>query len=238
MSTIQDLLDHINEVGSTLGHGLVGQRLRDYEDNLSQHTQRVIPILKPHPTTDDVIAMVAGFKPKFNRRLDYSEQQDQEIPDTTGINGLMQYIDRSNTDVLGSLPTMQGQNVSPVPGNTGAPWYEPEDYDYQGFINKYGPSVAPKGPGRAHYTDEFKLPSHATFSNESRYSNPFANGHNENLLQGKDYNNSITEGGSWSTDIPSQTFSPSRYNKLTNGIEGVLQYLKRADPDVKINVRQ
>ena len=104
MSAIQDLLDHINEVGSTLGHGLVGQRAKAYEDNLSQYTQRVIPILKPHPTTDDVIAMVSGFKPKFNRRPDYSEQQDQP---SIGIDSLLNQfgiVDGVPSAQLGNWP--------------------------------------------------------------------------------------------------------------------------------------
>jgi hypothetical protein len=49
------------------------------------------------------------------------------------------------------------------------------DYDYRGFFSKYGPAILGSGQ---HLTDEFKLPSHKTFSNESSYYNeqtkPFA----------------------------------------------------------------
>ena len=40
------------------------------------------------------------------------------------------------------------------------------DYDYRGFFQKYGPVDVAKGQ---HFTDEFKLPNHETFSNESIY---------------------------------------------------------------------
>lgn len=49
------------------------------------------------------------------------------------------------------------------------------DYDYRGFFKKYGPVDIKQGQ---HFTDEFKLPAHRTFSNESVYFNdmtkPFA----------------------------------------------------------------
>ena len=73
MSTIQDLLDHINEVGSTLGHGLVGQRLRDYGQQFSANTQRQLPMLKPKPTIEDLVNSgfnvggVGAIKGKFTR---------------------------------------------------------------------------------------------------------------------------------------------------------------------------
>jgi hypothetical protein len=41
-----------------------------------------------------------------------------------------------------------------------------ENYDYRGYFQKYGPAVLGQGQ---HLTDEFKLPSHPTFSNESVY---------------------------------------------------------------------
>jgi hypothetical protein len=49
------------------------------------------------------------------------------------------------------------------------------DYDYRGFFQKHGPALLGSGE---HLTDEYKLPSHKTFSNESVYFNdqtkPFA----------------------------------------------------------------
>ena len=53
-----------------------------------------------------------------------------------------------------------GYNVSPD--------FTGKDYDYRGFFQKYGP--AQLGSGQ-HLTDEFKLPAHKTFSNESVYFN-------------------------------------------------------------------
>lgn len=40
------------------------------------------------------------------------------------------------------------------------------DYDYRGFFAKYGPVDIRNGQ---HFTDEYKLPNHPTFSNESVY---------------------------------------------------------------------
>lgn len=42
------------------------------------------------------------------------------------------------------------------------------DYDYRGFFKKYGAPDVKKGQ---HFTDEFKLPNHPTFSDESVYFN-------------------------------------------------------------------
>lgn len=50
-----------------------------------------------------------------------------------------------------------------------------KDYDYRGFFQKYGHTALESGQ---HLTDEFKLPNHPTFSDESVYFNektkPFA----------------------------------------------------------------
>lgn len=50
-----------------------------------------------------------------------------------------------------------------------------KDYDYRGFFAKHGAPLLGKGQ---HLTDEFKLPAHPTFSDESVYFNqmtkPFA----------------------------------------------------------------
>lgn len=45
------------------------------------------------------------------------------------------------------------------------------DYDLRGFFSKYGPVNVKTGQ---HLTDEFKLPNHETFSNESRYATGLA----------------------------------------------------------------
>lgn len=46
--------------------------------------------------------------------------------------------------------------------------YTGDDYDLRGFFEKYGP-VDMNVRGGQHFTDEFKLPNHETFSNESRF---------------------------------------------------------------------
>lgn len=55
------------------------------------------------------------------------------------------------------------------------PAYNDDDYDYDGYIAKYGPPDQSKGQ---HLTDEFKLPSHITFSDQSRY-------HDDNMTGGR-----------------------------------------------------
>ena len=135
----------------------------------------------------------------------------------SAIEDFLRHLNAVPTTILGSLPSTIGRPVSPVPGDTGWPWFEKEDYDYGGFKDKYGENAAPKGPLRAHYTDEFKLPNHATFSNESRYSNP------------------LIQGGKWNMD--NKTFQPSGWNVQTNGLNAIVEYLRRADPDFNVSFR-
>ena len=52
---IQDLLDHYNEVKSTLQNGLVGRRVRDYTDNFNSNLQANFPALNSNPTLDDIV---------------------------------------------------------------------------------------------------------------------------------------------------------------------------------------
>lgn len=49
------------------------------------------------------------------------------------------------------------------------PTQENPDYDYSGYVAKYGVPDQSKGQ---HLTDEFKLPEHITFSTGSVYSQP------------------------------------------------------------------
>jgi hypothetical protein len=46
---------------------------------------------------------------------------------------------------------------------------ESPDYDITGYVAKYG---KPDQSNGQHLTDEFKLPNHITFSEQSRYSKP------------------------------------------------------------------
>jgi len=54
--------------------------------------------------------------------------------------------------------------------NNVQPLYD-RDYDYRGAW-KAGLRRSPSLTGRGHFSDEFKLPSHQTFSNESKYFRP------------------------------------------------------------------
>lgn len=101
-----------------------------------------------------------------------------------------------------------GQNVSD------------KDYDMRGFWLS-GQAQAANG----HYTDEFKKPSHPTFSNESKYS-----GANEGEIAGGSWTPPAVEGGKdW-------TFKPSEYNLQQRSPEELKRYLGESDPDVKLDV--
>ena len=73
--------------------------------------------------------------------------------------------------------------------------YTGNDYDYRGFFKKNGPVKIGEG---VHFTDEFKKPSHKSFSTESKYSQ----------LGG------IRQGGVWR----GEDFVPSSFNMLVNAV--------------------
>lgn len=91
------------------------------------------------------------------------------------------------------------------------------DYDYPGYISKYG--QPDQGVG-VHLTDEFKLPSHATFSNDSRYSDGAA--------------------GDWVKDANGKwTFFASPQNTdNTLGASGLRQYFDKYEPTSQLNLPQ
>ena len=87
------------------------------------------------------------------------------------------------------------------------------DYDILGYLMKYGPP--PKPP--QHSTDEFKLPSHITFSDESRYS-----GMSNGPVGGKWRKYPLARSG-WS-------FEPSQFNLTQHGEEELRRYFKEVEP--------
>jgi hypothetical protein len=64
------------------------------------------------------------------------------------------------------------------------------DYDMMGYIEKYGNTHV----AGTHYTDEFKLQNHMTFSDESLFSTNYI------------------RGGQWTGDESGWVFYPSEYN--------------------------
>lgn len=52
---IQELLNHLSEIKSTLGNGLVGQRLSNEGQVLSNNIQQSFPFLKRNPTINDLV---------------------------------------------------------------------------------------------------------------------------------------------------------------------------------------
>lgn len=82
-----------------------------------------------------------------------------------------------------------------------------ERYDHIGYLQKYG--TLDPDPVTGHYPDEFKLPSHPTFSTESVYSN--------------DKHRGGTWNGDYNYDFSDYTFEHS---------DDTLRYLKENDPNV------
>lgn len=90
------------------------------------------------------------------------------------------------------------------------PEQEQQDYDLKGYYLKSGGAPLEGG----HLTDEFKKPSHPTFSSESRY----------NGVGG-------AEGGQWGTKPDgSWTFTPGRTNMENWGPQGLQNYFNTYEP--------
>jgi hypothetical protein len=106
---------------------------------------------------------------------------------------------------LAQLTQKQGRDVS---GDV-------RDYDMQGAY-KAGVQQGENG----HFTDQFKKPSHPTFSTESQYS-----GKNGNV------------GGTWK-DLGNGKweYTPSKTNLKYYSPEGLQQYFRRADPNVTLAI--
>ena len=84
-----------------------------------------------------------------------------------------------------------------------------QQYDYRGFYNKYGDVDMTKGQ---HFTDEFKLPGHPTFSNESKYSNKQTPGGSWNQM----------DNGDWIFEH--SPFTMKHYNQTGKYLEGSGEY--------------
>jgi hypothetical protein len=92
-----------------------------------------------------------------------------------------------------------------------------EDYDLAGYIAKYGVPDQSKGQ---HLTDEFKMPNHMTFSDESMYSNP------------------TTQGGHWDQGGQNlYSFTPSQYNLENTPATKLIDYFKNVEqPGTYLNM--
>jgi GNAT superfamily N-acetyltransferase len=111
--------------------------------------------------------------------------------------------------------TEMEQHGQTLPKSTGP------DYDMEGYIKKYGQPDQSKGQ---HLTDEFKNPSHITFSKESKYSNPEQEGGewkyldpNGNPMEEK------TPGGQWH-------FYASPYNISQHSAKDLQDYFRTQEP--------
>ena len=95
------------------------------------------------------------------------------------------------------------------------------DYDMEGFYND--PEAYFKWeeledilPGKAHFTDKYKLPEHYTFSNESKYATlPYENG----------------GGGKWEQGIDGWTFTTSKFQENIRPLEKYINYFAEREPE-------
>ncbi len=83
-------------------------------------------------------------------------------------------------------------------------------YDIYGYTQKYGRPDQSRGQ---HLTDEFKLPQHITFSNESIYSNP------------------SQQGGTWKKEGDKWHFYASPYNVKMIGADNLINYFNNVERD-------
>ena len=95
-------------------------------------------------------------------------------------------------------------------------------YDYEGFWNDQEArdkwvNEEDANPGKAHFPDTYKLPTHPTFSTDSKYSN------------------ATTEGGSWSEDEQGNwTFTTSPYVESRSSLEDMQRYFRKQEPGVTL----
>lgn len=95
-------------------------------------------------------------------------------------------------------------------------------YDYESFWNDEEArnkwiDEEDKNPGKAHFTDKYKLPTHPTFSTESKYSN------------------SVTEGGKWVKDEKGNwSYATSPYVEARSSLEDMQRYFNEHEPGVTL----
>ena len=90
----------------------------------------------------------------YNQNLEFDYEADYE--------NLFDYLKTPLTESEERAFQMS-KSISPFASDSG------DDYDLRGYWKKYG-TLNPTA-SNGHLTDEFKLPNHRTFSNESRYFN-------------------------------------------------------------------
>lgn len=104
-------------------------------------------------------------------------------------------------DVTSMILKNTGAQVPP------APTQQDPDYDYAGYISKHGKPDQSKGQ---HLTDEYKLPNHITFSDQSRY------------------HSQAQDGGKWQQGGSGQwNFTPSAYNLSQHSPEEYKAYFSQ-----------
>lgn len=92
------------------------------------------------------------------------------------------------------------------------------DYDMRGYWKEHGQGATPQGD--EHYPDTYKLPTHPTFSVESKYST------------------AANPGGQWVETASGQQMFIAGPANVANGIDKTKTYLANNDPNVQLVVPQ
>ena len=106
-------------------------------------------------------------------------------------------------------PTPMNEKLAKIIGGIG------HDYDYGAQVRLENKPLTASANG--HFSDIGKLPNHPTFSTQSAYNTP-------------EY-----PGGIWNLDKNNNhTFTPSPQMINSGATEGLAEYMRRVEPDVKL----
>ena len=113
------------------------------------------------------------------------------------------------------IPKEESEVLQSQPGSLEGQQEDKSDYDYAGYVEKYGEPDQSKGQ---HLTDEFKLPNHITFSKESKYSTP------------------DEPGGEWKEVNGKWNYTPSKFVLSQHPAEELKRYFAEREPDAILNL--
>lgn len=136
-------------------------------DNIPQNTSPNFPVNPQSPAQGVNNGIEGGVQARAT-----GGPVQQGKPYIVGEQGPELIIPQDNGQVLNNNQTVQAFGGNGLYGAP-LPTIDNPDYDMQGYIASHGVPDQSKGQ---HLTDEFKLPNHITFSNQSQYNSDKVNG--------------------------------------------------------------